>query len=383
MNVEPRGLAALTAHAGEATRELRARELATARDLAVCRQMIRDGSKSFFAASLLLPADLRLAVSALYAFCRLSDDTVDTAGASAPALEHLRIRLDRAYAGRPFPHPVDRAFAWVTSQYGIPRRLPEALLEGFAWDLDGRRYQTLDELNAYGARVAGTVGVMMCVIMGAREPRTLARACDLGAAMQLTNIARDVGEDACEGRVYLPLDWLAEEGLKARDIIAARRLPPVVANVVVRLLDAAQDLYARAATGIARLPPPCRPAIEAARLVYAEIGAEIRRNALDSLSRRAVVSKPRKIALAGRAIGAHAFAMPALMAPCDPAPPPAGAGFLIEAVERAPVSKRDPKRIATRHPSADPANLERIIELMGRLEQRDRNWRRARLAMRA
>ena len=97
----------------------------------------------------------------------------------------------------------------------IPAALPEALLEGLAWDAEGRSYETIDELFDYAARVAGAVGVMMALIMDVRSPQALARACDLGVAMQLTNIARDVGEDARLGRIYLPRQWLREAGIDA------------------------------------------------------------------------------------------------------------------------------------------------------------------------
>ncbi len=105
----------------------------------------------------------------------------------------------------------------------MPRELPEALLEGFEWDLVGRRYETLEELQAYAARVAGSVGAMMAVLMGARSAAVLARACDLGVAMQLTNIARDVGEDARQGRLYLPLAWLREAGIDPERLARSAR----------------------------------------------------------------------------------------------------------------------------------------------------------------
>eukprot|EP01037_Dinobryon_pediforme_P021714 gene21714-22658_t len=122
-------------------------------------------------------------------------------------------RLARARDGRPLPFPADRAMADLMRTYAIPREVPEALLEGLGWDTDGRRYETLDDLLAYATRVAGTVGIMMTLLMGVREPEALARACDLGCAMQLTNIARDVGEDARAGRLYLPHTWLREQGI--------------------------------------------------------------------------------------------------------------------------------------------------------------------------
>jgi phytoene/squalene synthetase len=149
-------------------------------DAAVCRAILARGSKSFHAAFHLLPRRVRDPIAALYAFCRIADDAVDRAGANPAALDRLRERVDRLYAGRPVAHPVDRAFSTVVQAYGLPRLVVEALLEGFRWDLEGRRYETLSELRAYSVRVASTVGVMMTLILGERRGPTLARACDLG-----------------------------------------------------------------------------------------------------------------------------------------------------------------------------------------------------------
>ena len=191
----------------------------------------------------------------------------------------------------------DRALAAVVTRFGIPQPLLAALLEGFAWDAEGRAYETLEEVHAYAARVAGTVGTMMALIMGASTSQALARACELGVAMQLTNIARDVGEDARNGRLYLPREWLREVGIDPEAWLRAPIFDGAIASVVQRLLNEADRLYRRAERGIAELPRDCRPAIQSARLVYAEIGREIERRGCDSLSHRAVVSKQRKLAL--------------------------------------------------------------------------------------
>jgi phytoene synthase len=209
---------------------------------------------------------------ALYAFCRLADDAVDGGGDRARAVADLKDRLDRAYAGRPDPNPADRAFAAVAARFAIPRALPDALIEGFAWDAEGRRYETLDDLIAYAVRVAGTVGAMMAVVMGERGARGVARACDLGVAMQLTNIARDVGEDARLGRIYLPLQDLRRAGIDPDAFLADPEPGPALAGVVARLLAAADELYARSEAGVATLPADCRPAIQAARRLYEGIG---------------------------------------------------------------------------------------------------------------
>jgi phytoene synthase len=185
-------------------------------------------------------------------------------------------------------------------RYAIPVALPEALLEGFEWDLVGRRYEDLDELKAYAARVAGSVGAMMALLMGVRSPDALTHACELGVAMQLTNIARDVGADARMGRLYLPRRWLREERIDADRWLAAPRFSPSLGRVVARLLAEADALYARAEAGVAALPPACRPGIRAASRLYARIGREVERRGLDSVGARAVVPAAHKLAcLAG------------------------------------------------------------------------------------
>ena len=274
----------------------------SAADKAACHAAIRGGSKSFHAASLLMPRVSREPAYALYAFCRLADDAVDNTDAKAAALDRLRLRLDRAYAGHPCDDPADRAFAAMVADYCMPRALPEALIEGLAWDAEARRYATLGELRAYAARVAGAVGAMMTVIMGVRDPAVLARACDLGVAMQLTNIARDVGEDARAGRLFLPLDWLRAERIDPDRLVAAPSFTPPVARVIQRLLFEAEMLYNRAAYGIRGLPPGVRPAIRAARPLYREIGRELARSGHDSINRRAVVPGWRKKLLLAEAV---------------------------------------------------------------------------------
>jgi phytoene synthase len=300
-------------------------------DRHACRQLMRGGSKSFFAASLLLPARVRAPATALYAFCRLADDAIDLGDDAEAAMGDLRNRLDAIYAGRPFAIEADRALAATVHEFGLPRALLDALLEGFVWDSAGRRYDTLFELQAYGARVAGTVGAMMALVMGARSPQALARASELGVAMQFTNIARDVGEDARNGRLYLPRDWLREAGIDPDAWLRTPTFSPAIARVIQRLLDEAETLYRRSECGISALPRDCRPAIRAARLVYAEIGRQLEQSGLDSVNHRTVVSKQRKLALMARATGA-AFTPPALSRTHAPALP--AVQFLVDAVPR-------------------------------------------------
>ena len=335
---------------------------AGADDLAACRAAIRAGSKSFFAASMLLPPRVRSSAYGLYAFCRLSDDAVDeTGGDRAAALARLERRLTAALAGRPANHPADRALAEVLARHAIPEALPRALLEGFAWDIEGRRYDTLSDLAAYAARVAGAVGAMMTLVMGVRDADALARACDLGVAMQFTNIARDVGEDARAGRLYLPRDWLDAAGLDADAFLSEPRLSPGLKRVVADLLTAADGLYARAEPGIAALPLSCRPAIRAAGTIYAQIGRAVEENGLDSITRRARVSGAHKAGLLARA------ALPKRRASGLSAPPLPETAFLVEAVMHHPIpaARRPP-------PWWDVSGqVVRVLDLIEVLEERD------------
>ena len=270
-------------------------------DALVCARLLEEGSKSFNAASRLLPGRLRGAVVTLYAFCRVADDMVDLAVDPAAGVARVSAMLDRIYADHPADEPVERAFSRLVHEYGIPRTLPAALVDGFAWDAEGRNYETVSDVCDYAARVASAVGVMMTLLMGTRDRETLARACDLGLAMQLTNIARDVGEDARLGRVYLPGAWLREAGLDRETL---RRTPvhsEALGGVVRRLLDVADTCYARATVGIAGLPEDCRPAIHAAALIYADIGRVIRKRGGDTVTSRARTSALRKVWLAIRA----------------------------------------------------------------------------------
>jgi 15-cis-phytoene synthase len=335
---------------------------ASAADRRVCREAIRVGSRSFYAASFLLPSRVRRSALGLYAFCRVSDDAVDCEGGPA-ALARLHARLEAAYAGRPHDHPADRAFADLIRSHQIPRALPDALLEGFAWDCEGRRYRDIEALHAYAARVAGTVGAMMTLMMGVRDAATIARACDLGVAMQLTNIARDVGEDARAGRLYLPLDWLQAAGVDPSAFLAAPAPSPALAQVIARLLAEADRLYARARDGVARLPRDCRPAILAAARLYAEIGREVARRDFDSVSARARTAARRKLVLVAGALG-EAAALPRRAAE----PPLGAAAFLVEAVSQHRFVAAPSKR-------GFEARFVRVLEIFERLERAEQMGR--------
>ena len=332
------------------------------RDMEHCDEAIRHGSLSFHAASRLLPRSLRDPALALYAFCRLADDAVDLHDAKADAVLSLHERLDKAYAGRPRNAPADRAFTAVIEDFDMPRALPEALLEGLAWDAAGRRYASLSELRAYSARVASAVGVMMCVLMRVRDRDALARACDLGVAMQLTNIARDVGEDAREGRLYMPTEWMEQEGLAPEAFLESPRPCPEMATMVRRLLREADDLYVRGAAGIAALPVSCRPGIFAARHIYAGIGGQVRAAGHDSVSRRARTAGWQKMGWLGLSLLNAGGTVVTPQSPLIYARPLPETAFLVDAA-------------ADAKPATDWS--ETLYETLAELKSNDRDRRRA------
>lgn len=333
-------------------------------DLDACVALMRTGSRTFFAASRLLPHRVRASSIALYAFCRVADDLVDDGGMPLDeALATLSHRLDRIYDGLPLNHVEDRALAVVVQRHQLPRALLDALLDGFAWDAQARRYDTLEDLHDYGARVAGSVGAMMCWIMGVRSPQALARACELGVAMQLTNIARDVGEDARNGRLYLPRQWLAQAGIEPDAWLHKPTCTPALQGVVARLLDEADRLYDQAASGIAFLPRDCRSAIRAARLIYAEIGQQLRRDGLDPMRQRTVVPTARKLVLLASASVQSAWKGVAV----NDAPPLAAIVYLVDHCDTRP----QPLEAAAPDVAATKPLGERVVwmlELFERLE---------------
>jgi phytoene synthase len=329
---------------------------AAAADIAACRDALRQGSRTFLAASLLLPRRVHEPAAALYAFCRLADDAVDIGPRDGSEVAGLRARLRRAYDGGPLAGPVDRALSVMVARHGIPIALPEALLEGFAWDAQGRRYEDFSDLADYAARVAGSVGAMMALLMGARTPDVVARACDLGVAMQLSNIARDVGEDARAGRLYLPLRWMRDAGIDPEAWLAEPVFSEALGGVVARVLREADVLYASARKGIGHLPRSCRPGIHAARLLYAQIGRQVARQGMDSVNTRAVVTPVRKVGVIVQSLIAAAW-------PRRPASLPTmeAVRFLVDAAAT-PVRGVPPKTMDDR--------IAWLVDLFARLDER-------------
>jgi len=283
--------------------------------VADARRILAAKSKSFALAGRMLGGEARDRAAVVYAFCRRADDAIDLApaGKHADAIARLRAELDDVEGGRATGDAVLDAFGEVARACRIPRDYPAELIAGLEMDAEGTRYGSLAELGLYCYRVAGTVGLMMCHVLGLRDDRALPRAVHLGIAMQLTNICRDVAEDWQLGRLYLPADMLAEEG--AADLVSAlggqfpdaARRP--VARVVRRILAEADCYYASADRGMFDLPARAAFAIRIARLVYAAIGGQLAAQGYDPLLGRAVVPGRKKLALAALAAAGEAFSI--------------------------------------------------------------------------
>ena len=245
---------------------------------ALARRTIAHHSKSFALASSLLGRRLRDQTAVVYAWCRHVDDAIDERHGDLATLSR---ELEAAYAGTA-RDPVLAAFGEVARARRIPRVYADELLAGMAMDVAGHRYRTVGDTLAYAYRVAGTVGLMMSHVFGVTDDDALVHAAHLGIAMQLTNICRDVAEDARRGRRYLPDELVARHGTR---------------GAVDELLALADRYYASGDRGIPALPWRAAVAVGAARRIYAAIGPRI-----TDLETRAVVPTSTKLALAARAL---------------------------------------------------------------------------------
>ena len=268
-------------------------------------ETIARGSKSFAAAARLFDRDTRQSAVMLYAWCRYCDDLIDDqefgfASGRFPSnspearLVELERQTRSALAGEPQAEPAFAALRLVMERHQIPEQLPLQHLAGFRMDTERRRYETIEDTLDYAYHVAGVVGVMMAHVMGVRDPAVLDRASDLGIAFQLTNIARDIIDDAAVGRIYVPTGWLREAGIPPEEV-ADLRHRPALARVAARLIARAEPHYASARVGIAALPPRSAWAIATAHGVYRQIGVEVRRREFRAWDERVSTTKLQKL----------------------------------------------------------------------------------------
>ena len=266
---------------------------ATSADWRRCQAIAREHGRTFYLASRFLPPARRRGVLAAYAFCRTADDIVDEApatgmDAAADALERWSAQLAEP------SDPVAVAFAATRTRFAVPTEPVLDLLAGIRMDLAPVRFASWSQLREYCYHVAGTVGLIVAPILGCRDLRALDHAANLGIAMQLTNILRDVGEDAQRGRLYLPLDEIESFGCDPEAILAGEagdRFADLMAFQIAR----ARALYEDAGRGISALTPSGRLTTLAASRLYAGILTEIERLRYDVFRHRAHVSSTRKL----------------------------------------------------------------------------------------
>jgi 15-cis-phytoene synthase len=304
--------AAAVSRAVVMTAERRARMELDARvaGTAEAGRFFRHNSRSFSLAATLFPASFRARVAQLYAFCRVTDDLADAAGDSTTGEQALCLDLwerqaRAAYDGEVTGVALLDGVMSDAARAGVPFAYVTALFEGMRMDMRGERYETLDELRIYSYRVAGVIGQWLTRMCGVDDPWVLGRAAALGHALQLTNILRDVGEDARTGRIYIPAAVLAAHDIDADQLYAAARsgtLPPRWPALVEALMEHADRDYATALGAVGELPPYFRRAVVAAAHVYRGIHDEIRANGYDNLTRRAHTATWTKLRLAVRGL---------------------------------------------------------------------------------
>jgi phytoene synthase len=265
-----------------------------------CHWVIMKGSKSFSLAARLFDPATRDAAFFLYGWCRYCDDQVDQTGTqeiSGQVKKRVKTLMDATravFSGAEQDQAVFIALQYIVQRYSIPQHYAFELIEGMAMDARNTRYETFNDLALYCYRVAGTVGLMMSHVMGLRDQQALKHAADLGIAMQLTNIARDIIEDAAMGRIYLPSNWLKDAGILPEEIAAPKNRPKL-AVLTRRLLQTAAQYYRSGDAGLWHLSFRSACAVAAARCVYAEIGSLILRHGASAWDQRVYVTGPRKV----------------------------------------------------------------------------------------
>jgi 15-cis-phytoene synthase len=264
-----------------------------------CKGITKHHASTFYLGSKFFPREQQYAVWAVYAACRVGDDTVDELEASQAAIEIevWRNRVINAIEGNPDNDPMSVALCWAASRFPIKRAPFLELYLGLKADLEKHRYETLSELMLYCRRVAGMVGFMISPISGFEGGQeTLDRALKLGMAMQLTNILRDVGEDLERGRIYLPTELLEKHGVSESDLYE-RRVTRGYVNLIRELDALARDLYREGWHGIPKLHGGARFAVALAAGAYEGILGAVERNGFDNFNHRAHLTNPQKLAM--------------------------------------------------------------------------------------
>ena len=258
------------------------------------REVFAKHAKTFNAASVFLSPSQRDDAAVVYAFCRLVDDLVDEA--SDPEVGRRAVEeLSEMLHGRRSPSPLMAAFLEVAERCALPLQAAQDLIDGVVSDIGEVTLVDDDDLVQYGYAVAGTVGLMMCGVIGVREPWALSHAIDLGIGMQITNICRDVVEDAHRGRIYIPSRRLVAAGIDPEQVRIGHIDGQAMAPVIEDVLALADRYYASGDLGMRAIPWRPRLAIQTASRVYGAIGDVIRERGHDVTLGRAVVPKMTKV----------------------------------------------------------------------------------------
>ena len=266
-----------------------------------CQQKAAASGSSFYYSFLFLPPNRRRAITALYAFCREIDDVVDECSdpqIAATKLAWWRQELDRLYAGQP-QHPITLALSPALAEFSLPQEQLLEIIDGMEMDLQQSRYLDFKALSLYCYRVASVVGLLAAEIFGFQDHRTQKYAHDLGMAFQLTNIIRDVGEDARRGRVYLPMDELKRFEVPVADILNARQTDNF-RRLMEFQIERAEHYYAQAMSQLPEVDrKPQRPGLVMAA-IYRTLLDEIKRDGCRVLSQRTSLTPLRKLWIAWR-----------------------------------------------------------------------------------
>lgn len=267
-------------------------------------EITRRQAKTFYAASRFLPKDKRQAAYAIYAICRAADDSVDNAESNSAALNLVKIKekIERAYGNVALNDNLLSVFRETTQKYKIPKSYFDEMLAGMQMDITKNRYATFDELYLYCYRVAGVIGLLMLKIFGEAQQEAQKYAADLGIALQITNILRDIKEDFARNRIYLPLEEMKRFGVTP-EYVSQEKIDQNFIALIKFLSDLAKLYYGNSAKGIRMINSRrCRFVACAIKDIYAQILKEIEKNNYDVYSKRLYVNTPKKVTILLKAL---------------------------------------------------------------------------------
>lgn len=276
-----------------------------------CRQITRRQAKTFYMATRFLPNDKQRSIFAIYALCRYVDDLVDETNDLIEQkrvdrshldklLDEWQYKLEVAYDTGEADNPILTAFADTLNLFHIPKKYPLELLEGVCMDLHKNRYETFDELYEYSYKVASVVGLMTSEVFGYNSPQAIPHAVDLGIAMQLTNILRDIGEDLRRNRIYIPAEDLRRFNISEQDLFDGIK-DERFSNLMEFQIQRARSYYDSADKGITMLSSDSRMPVYLARHNYSRILDQIEQNKYEVYSKRAFLTATQKLSIVPKA----------------------------------------------------------------------------------